>query len=154
MTQLFRYFQDKESVLAEVANHIIDDVLESCRQQYGKGSPLLGNSLYLKDASGKPQLVEVMDPALESVLRTAPEIFGDEPTLLPLCLDQIYNMLLLRRARSWHKSNPSGFKGNCMLLCRKRAGGPERSVQPFFIANAPSAHHPSPNGPRYGFRGR
>ena len=84
MTQLFRYFRDKQSVSAEAANHIIDGVLQSCRQQYGKGSPLLGNSLYLRDASGKYQLVEAMDPALKSVLRTAPEIFGDEPTLLPL----------------------------------------------------------------------
>ena len=68
MTQLFRYFQDKESVSAETANHIIDGILESCRQQHGKGSPLLGNSLYLRDASGKHQVVEATDPALESVL--------------------------------------------------------------------------------------
>ena len=84
MTQLFRYFQDKESVSAEAANYIIDGVLELCRQQYGKGSPLLGNSLYLRDDSGKPQLVEAMDPALELVLRTASESFGDELNLLPL----------------------------------------------------------------------
>ena len=82
--QLFRYFRDQESVSAEAATHIIDGVLQSCRQQDGEWSPLLGNSLYLRDASGKSQPVEAMDPALESVLRTAHEMFGDEPTLLPL----------------------------------------------------------------------
>lgn len=84
MTQLFQYFEDKASASADAANHIIESVLESCRQQYDKGSPLFGNSLYLRDVSGQPQVIEAMDPALESLLRTAPELFGIELTLPPL----------------------------------------------------------------------
>lgn len=68
----------------QAANHIVDGVLESRRQRYGKGLPPLGTYLYLRDASGESQLMEAMDHALESVLRTAPEIFGNELTLLPL----------------------------------------------------------------------
>lgn len=64
----------------------------------------------------------------------------------------------LRRARSWHRANLSGSKGNCMLLksllLLKARGGPERSVQPSFIPNTPSKRHPYSNGSRYAFRER
>ena len=112
MTQLFRHFQDKESVSAEAANHIIDDVLESCRQQYGKGSPLLGNSLYLRDCSGKHQVVEAMDPALESVLRTAPEIFGNASTLLPLVSRRDLQYAVIKEGSFMAQTKPVWFQGD------------------------------------------
>lgn len=84
MTQLFLYFEDKTMASANVATEIIDNVLDSCRQKYGQGAPLLGNSLYLRDASGEPLVIEAMDRALESLLRTTSEMFGDEQALPPL----------------------------------------------------------------------
>jgi len=82
-TQLFRYFEDRTSPVADAAKRIIDRVLESCRQEYGKGSPLFGNTRYLKDVSGQPRIIEAMDPELEPQLQTAPALFGAELTLPP-----------------------------------------------------------------------
>jgi len=110
-TQLFQYFQDTASASAEAANHIIDSVLESCRQRYGKGSPLFGNTLYLRDACGQPQLIETMDPALESLLRTAPEFFGNELTLPPLVSRSDLQYAVVEEGSFMAQTNPVWFQG-------------------------------------------
>lgn len=110
-TQLFYYFQATSSASAEAANQIIDCVLESCRQRYGKGSPLLGNSLYLRDASGQPQIIEAMDPALESLLRTAPECFGNELALPPLVSRSDLQYTVVEEGSFMAQTNPVRFQG-------------------------------------------
>ena len=84
MTTLFLYFGDTTMASADAATEIIDNVLDSCRQKYGQGAPLLGNSIYLRDASEQPLVVEAMDRELESLLRTTSQMFGDEQALPPL----------------------------------------------------------------------
>lgn len=143
-TLLFHFFEGKASASADDANRTIDSVLESCRRRYGQGSPLFGNSLRLKDVSGQPQVVEAMDPSLESILRTADHLFGGEVSLPPLISRTDLQSAVIENGSFMPQTKPVWYKGE--MYVAKGPASAERAYEDLSeVSNllALPTHHPN-----------
>jgi len=108
--ELFQFVEHKSQEPYKYS-HVLAKVLENCRLRYGNGSPLFGNSLYLKDASGEAQLLEALDPALDFVFQTASALFGDKLALPPLVSRTDLRFAVVEEGSFMAQTKPVWFQG-------------------------------------------
>ncbi|KAK3196981.1 hypothetical protein GRF29_1536g190397 [Pseudopithomyces chartarum] len=106
------------------AHGIIKRILQLCRDRYAQGWPLFGNSIYVIDGAGEPELLEAMESELELALRAAPRLETDGYSI-PLTPRQDMQPAVVEEGSFMPQTKPVWFQGK--LCVAKGPASAERA---------------------------